>query len=112
MLIQVAAAWSWLRIPMIVFSMAWPVRRVSKAGWVSPGKGLPSSWIARQPGSREVRPCICARLRPRMRSAAGLALRIRACASWNTIPCGAASKSTRSRSRAAAADPSGSNPVR
>ena len=73
-------------MPMTTSESALPVRRVTMAGCSSPGKGLPSSRTAPQPGSSEVLPSMSSRLRPSIRSAAGLRATMRPSAAWNTAP--------------------------
>ena len=77
---------SGLYTPIMIFEHGCPVRMVTATGNVSPGKGEPSSWIARQRGSSAVRPVICSADSPRIRSALPLHARMLPLASRTRMP--------------------------
>src|SRR3989441_8512703 len=76
--------------PMMTLAHGLPVRRVVTIGWVSPGNGERSSWMARHRGSNEVRPAICSAVSPRIRSALTLEACSRPLASMKTMPSASA----------------------
>jgi hypothetical protein len=69
--IQLGSPSGW-STPIKKSEQARPVLRLSIAGCWSAGSGAPSSRIARRRGSATVRPVVSSRLRPSIRSAAGL----------------------------------------
>ena len=77
---------SGLWTPMVTSEHGSPVASVTIAGCVSPGNGDPSSWIACQRGSTDVRPAIWPRESPRIASALALQASIVPSAAWRTTP--------------------------